>query len=318
MNTDFNEQYAYLADEPFQRPLDSDTLLSLQTLLDNTTVDESTELFVFEIADDCWYGFIATQLVYHEVAQGTTEGKEWVACFCPVCNAGSIFVPIIDDKHLTFVARGLYHAMVLMADDQTESYWDHLSGTCLTGAYQGKQLERIGSMMSTTAKNALAKYPDLQLFVSNIEDDEQEDLKGMNALRHSENPVEAFENFINPSYEDDRLPRLTMGLGVWSDTANKFYSYLQLNANNNVIFDSFDGRNMIVYLDPIAHVPMAFYTDADSAHWHGDTLHLSNGDYVRNSVLCDASFKPQPIDLPLQLFIRWYAFVFKFPQTAIY
>jgi len=318
MYTDFNEQYAYLDDEPFQRPLNATDSLSLKQLLEKNYIDDTTELFIFEIGDDRWYGVIATQLVYHEVAQGTTDGQPWVICFCPVCNAGSSFVPIVDDKHLTFAAQGIHHSMVLMADDQTNSYWDHLSGMCLIGEYTGKQLERIGSITSTNARNAVSKYPDLQLFVSKITDDEQADVEQMQQLRADEDWDGWRIQLFDTAKEDTRLSRLTMGLGVWTDDVSKFYSYTKLNSHNNIIFDTFDGRNLLVYLDPVTHVPSAVYTDADSAQWQRETLHLSNGDFVRQSVLYTSDQQPKDIELPLQIFIRWYAFAYKFPQPTIY
>ncbi len=316
MNTEFYEQYAYFAEEPFNRPLNADHVVKLQQLLDNDALDETTELFVFEISDNHQYGIIATHLVFHEVAQGITDGQPWVVCFCPVCNSGSSFNPTINTTPLTFAAQGLHHAMVLMADDQTKSYWDHLSGKCLVGEHQGKQLERLGSVTSTTAQNAVAKYPNLKIILSQIQDDEQDGFNYMNNLR--DNWDDDFKSLLIPSKEDDRLPRLTMGLGIWSDHNSKFYSYTKLNANNNMVFDTFADRNILVYLDPHANVPIALFTDAQSAHWHGDLLHLSNGDYIRDSVLYDKLRQPKPIDLPLQLFVRWYAFAFKFPKTAIY
>jgi hypothetical protein len=89
--------------------------------------------------------------------------------------------------------------------------------------------------------------------------------------------------------------------------------------HGGAIVDEFDGRRLLVYVDPLTSTPAAIYVDeVSSAEWDGRVLRLDNGQTVSAGQLLDATHEPQPIERPLQIFTRWYGYAFTFPGAEIY
>ena len=117
---------------------------------------------------------------------------------------------------------------------------------------------------------------------------------------------------------DERRPRMDMGLGVWTDSARCYYPLAGLRAQDGALVHEFDGRSLLLYIDPLSQVPSAFYTTATAVSWQADELHLDSGGVVRNGVLYNEQGERQPAERPLQLFTRWYGFAYTFPGCEIY
>ncbi|KKM87640.1 hypothetical protein LCGC14_1266820 [marine sediment metagenome] len=77
--------------------------------------------------------FLVSQMSYHHVAQGVLEGKPYVVTFCGICHSGVVLIPLIDDKLYHFSAGGLYNGTVLLIDDESNTYWNHLTGEAMYG-----------------------------------------------------------------------------------------------------------------------------------------------------------------------------------------
>jgi hypothetical protein len=48
-------------------------------------------------------------------------------------------VPIIDGKLYHFGPRGLYNGLILLGDDETRSYWDHIHRGVRSRTDEGKE-----------------------------------------------------------------------------------------------------------------------------------------------------------------------------------
>ena len=118
--------------------------------------------------------------------------------------------------------------------------------------------------------------------------------------------------------EDPRRARMDLGLGVWSDAASRYYPLEVLKAHGGVIVDRFDGREMLIYLDPISGMPTPLYVDAQEAEWAGEELRLDNGAAIRNGRLYDANGVELAVERPLHLFNRWFGFSLTFPKCEVY
>ncbi|NIP36796.1 MAG: hypothetical protein GWN18_17660, partial [Thermoplasmata archaeon] len=81
------------------------------------------------------------------------------------------------------------------------------------------------------------------------------------------------------------------------------------------MLDTFEGRTVLIYLDPTAYALSAYYVDADSFEWDDKILRLSDGSYIEGGVLYDASGERAEENRPLQVFTRWYGFSLTFPET---
>jgi hypothetical protein len=162
-------------------------------------------------------------------------------------------------------------------------------------------------------------HPDAQLVISSLDagrapmDDFAE---GLRTLPQPKWPPELHDT-LDASAEDTRLPRLEMGLGIWTPKAAHFYPFKTMNMLDNILFDEIDGERLIVYIDPETFTPAALFTDATSATWRGETLMLDNGQIIKEGSLV-AQGEKLPTKRPLQLFQRWYGFSITFSGCKIY
>lgn len=199
-----------------------------------------------------------------------------------MCNSGVGLIPRTGDRVLGLSAGGLYNGMVLLVDDQTGTYWDHISGAALHGELAGTRLRRF-PIRHTTARAALARYPALEVVLS-----EPSLLGKLYGLFLSRRMV-GTKGFLPPGFRgtmgelDDRLPDRTQGLGVLVGDEACFYPSSLLERPASV---TLAGRRLRVALGEHDEVPTA-----------------------------------EPIDgkeRPFQLYTRWYGFSFTFPGCEIY
>ena len=206
--------------------------------------------------------------------------------------------------------------MSLIADHETCSYWDHITGKCVHGPLKERQLD-LAPLRHMQASQALAHFPEARIAIARMK------LKPsmIRALLELWQWMLG-ERFILPvltpsmGEEDPRRPRMEMGLGVWTETGSRFYPLDILKADG-VLIDHFDDKTMLIYLDPISGTPTPLFADVEQAEWSGDILRLDHGATVRNGRLYDPYGAELPSERPLHLFTRWYGFSFTFPNCEI-
>ena len=224
--------------------------------------------------------------------------------------------PSIDGEVHLFAEHGLYDGLFLMKDEQTGTYWDHMTGDAVAGPLVGETLE-VMNLTQTTVEQVLNQDPDALITFSPeaIRSDEQMSLGGL--LGSARRTLGAmFGSTVKE--EDDRRETMDLGMGVWLDNEARYYPHSTVIANDNAVFDAMGGRRIIVYLDPTAYALAAAYTDADSFTWDDKVLRLSDGTYIEGGVFHNASGERAEIDRPLQVFTRWYGFSLTFPHTEIF
>jgi len=224
--------------------------------------------------------------------------------------------PSIDGAVHHFAEHGLYDGLFLMRDEETGTYWDHLTGQAVYGPRVGTVLG-IANLLHSRADQVLAKHPDALVALSDrsLRTDQEVAPIGLLAamgLRLSK----MFRSTVDE--EDDRLPTSDIGLGLWHGDEARYYSYVRVVEENNAVLDTFQGRQTLVYLDPSSYVLSSFEVDADGLWWEGDVLRLSNDQYVDAGVLYDADGTRVDATRPLQTFTRWYGFALTFPGAGIY
>jgi hypothetical protein len=219
---------------------------------------------------------------------------------------------------LNFAAQGYYNAMALLADAETQSYWDHLTGECVHGELAGQQLQHLGNLLQMTAQEAFNTYPNAQMMLPDLEGEAKETAIRWNAVYRESTVQELDEDLLNTlGTLDRRLPRYDMGLGVWTATTRRYYSVLKLNERDNVIVDTIDGQKVVIYADLKSGLPGAFYIDTADAYWHDDKLHVGNYRTYHMGTLYQHE-KRIPLKRPAQIAIRWYGFSFLYPGCEIY
>ena len=177
-----------------------------------------------------------------------------------------------------FSAGGLYNGLILLIDDETHTYWDHMTGEAVHGPLTGTVLE-VFPIRHTTVGAALTRDPKLQLLrstnVSLIG-------RGMSLVHRKKIGKKSFIPLpFRRTMEkvDARLPEQTQGLGVLHEGRAVFFPM-----NSLPIRFPWGDSPLEVALDPLDGVPTATWPDGSR---------------------------------PFQLFSRWYGFSLTHPDCEI-
>lgn len=224
---------------------------------------------------------------------------------------------MVDGKIHHFGARGLYNGLFLLGDQESGSFWDHITGECVYGPLKGHRLD-VFSLLHTNVARALASHPDGRIAISKQSLIQKVMSFVMERGRRSRRGLlpPGFKKTMGE--EDTRRPRMDIGLCVWTDTTHRYYPLERLNAGDGALIDEFEGRRLLVYIDPVSKIPTAFYTNATGWSWQGGELHLDTGEFIREGTLFDSQGQGTTISSPLQLFSRWYGCAYTFPGCEIY
>ncbi len=222
---------------------------------------------------------------------------------------------MIDGKVHYFESRGLYDGVSLMMDLESGSLWHHITGEALHGPLAGKRLTGASNLLHMTVEAALNAYPDLPVAISD------RPIKGRPSRMWAwaERVPVLRDRFRSTMLaEDTRRPTMDVGLGVWNDAIQLYYPMEHVLARDEYVIDELDGRRLLVYFDPVGRALSAFFTEATSATWEGDELHLDTGEVVRGGALVGADGNRRHMERPLQMFTRWYGYALMFPEAQIY
>ncbi len=190
----------------------------------------------------------------------------------------------MDGRVHHFGAIGLINALAVLADRETRSSWDHITGEAFAGPLSGHQLE-VWPVGMTTAAAALAEYPDIAILSS-----PHRSLKAWVAHRlyprfiHNTVRLPRFMLLSMSTPVDPRLDKLTQGLGVITRRNAKYYPIRAIPAEG--IDDDWSGRILHVERKALDGVPRAVWKDGGEA--------------------------------PMQLLTRWYGFAFTYPNCELY
>ena len=224
--------------------------------------------------------------------------------------------PSIDGVTHTFVEHGLYDGLFLMRDEETGTFWDHLTGHAVYGPLVGTQLD-VSNLLHSRAGSVLANNPGALIALSDRSLRSDEDM-GLQSLlsRVGGRLSRMFGSTVEE--EDARRPTMDIGMGIWRGEVARYYPYDRVVEEDKAVLDTFLGQRTLVLLDPISNALSSFNVEADSLWWEGEVLRLSNGQHVEGSVLYDANGRRATVSRPLQIFTRWYGFALTFPETKIY
>ena len=202
----------------------------------------------------------------------------------------------------------------MLGDEETGSIWNHITGQAVYGPLEGYTLP-VFNLLHMTAEHALDRYPGLSVAIS---DRPVRGRRGFFAPLAERVPFlrEGFRSTIVK--EDTRLPTMDIGLGVWTDSEQRYYPMEAVQAAGAALVDDFDGRRLIVYVEPGAYSLDAFFTEEQTVSAEGSRLTVGEGLVLEGGVLKDASDRRLETERPLQLFSRWYGFALTFPGTTIY
>lgn len=192
--------------------------------------------------------------------------------------------PIVDNERLYFEASGLYDGLVLLGDTKTRSYWNHITGECLYGDYEGKVLE-INNLYHYTLEMALEEFTDLQVAVSKLPFPLNIGVKLFGLIMKKD------KGFIPPFFRktmtnnDHRQDENDIGIGVVIDGRAKFYNIKEV-IEAKVLRDQFAGQDLQITFDEGTRIPRCVIEGTEK--------------------------------LPMQLYTRWYGFSYTYKNCDLY
>ncbi len=191
-----------------------------------------------------------------------------------------------------------------------------MTGEAVYGPLTGTKLD-VSNLLQSNVAQVLGNEPDALVALSDriLWEDEQLGLTGLLSSMGGK-LGRMFSSTVDE--EDDRRPTMDLGMGLWEGDESRYYPYdVVLNAGRAVL-DTFEGKQVLVYLDPTAYALSAYYVDVTGFEWDDEVLRLSDGSYIDGGVLYDPTDDRGTPDRPLQVFTRWYGFSLTLPETEIY
>ena len=204
--------------------------------------------------NDAAKAYPLNMLSFHEIANDSLAGIPIVATYCPLCNSG-----IVYDRRLTYkgtsyllefdVSGLLRKSDMVMADLQTESWWQQLTGNAIVGELAGAELKIIPSLI-VSAEEFFNRHPDGQIVSRNTGYENAETNYGLNLYKHYDSSDgKPYKRFFSPDDIDSRLPPIERVVDIRSKGEFKVYPFSILE-EKEVINDTFNSKHVVLFYKP--------------------------------------------------------------------
>ena len=243
-------------------------------------------------------------------------------------------VPTIDGQLHHFTNAGLYDGLFTLYDAESHTLWNHVTGEAEYGPLVGRTLGPPGNELQMNAKQALDLDPKTEIAISDrvyFAGGKQFGTAGGLGPgrggggggaqgRGGPNPDTVMSDRFRGTLgtEDQRRPRMELGLGVWTDSTRRYYPVTRIRDHSGAFLDRLDGRAVLIYIDPESNTPAALFVKAAGAKLEDKDVVFDNGARVRSGVLFDRGGKRLAMDRPQQIFTRWYGFALTFPGSEVF
>lgn len=193
-------------------------------------------------------------LSIHEIANDTLAGIPILATFCPLCNAGIVYDRRLKHKDkeylLDFEVSGMLRKSdMVMADKQTETWWQQLEGKGVVGTLSGAELSVIPSLV-ISVEEFFNRYPKGKILSKNTGILNAEESYGINYYKNYDDPDnKPYERFFSPEDVDPRLPAMERIVDIRSHGEFKVYPFSAVE-KAGVINDVFNDKNVVLFYQP--------------------------------------------------------------------
>jgi hypothetical protein len=190
----------------------------------------------------------------------------------------------VNGKVHHFGVVGFLNGLAVLADRETRTHWDHITGEAFAGPLAGMRMD-VWPIQMTTVAAAQAAYPSLDVSLSGYRS-----LKKRLAQWLYPRFIHGrvwFPWFFYASLSepiDPRLDKMTQGLGVIVVERARFYPMHSIVEGG--IYDDWQGRTLHITRGVLDGVPHARWAETDEE--------------------------------PMQLLTRWYGFSYTYPKCDIY
>lgn len=241
--------------------------------------------------------------------------------------------PTIDGRLHHFTNAGLYDGLFTLYDAETHTLWNHLTGDAEYGPLVGRTLGPPGNQLQMNVRQALEQDPKTEIAISDrvyFAGGKQFGTAGGigpgrgggggGQGRGGPNADAVMNDRFRGTLgkEDQRRPRMELGLGVWTNTTRRYYPVARIRERGGAFLDRLDGRAVLIYIDAESNTPAALFVKSASAQMQAKDVGLDNGSVVRSGVLLDRGGKRLAMERPQQIFTRWYGFALTFPGSEVF
>ncbi|MBS3776809.1 MAG: DUF3179 domain-containing protein [Bacteroidales bacterium] len=190
-------------------------------------------------------------LAMHEISNDTLGGIPILPSYCPLCNSALVFDRRLkhqEEEHLLeFEVSGmLRYSNLILADKQTETWWQQLSAKGLAGKLAGAELKIIPSMI-ITVKEFFESYPKGKI-LSPETGTKAENRYGTNPyVNYDEEDGKPMEKYFPHEKISGRLPAMERVLEIKSENRGyRIYPFSEIR-NKEVINDEFGSKKIVVF-----------------------------------------------------------------------
>jgi hypothetical protein len=223
-----------------------------------------------------------------------------------------------------------------MQDAESKTLWNHITGEAVYGPQVGRTVGPVSNLLHMTVKQALEMDADTRVAISDqtyfaggrrlgtaargprVGGPAGARGRGVGSSPDNPNARMADRFAATLGKEDLRRPRMDIGLGIWSGSTARYYPMERIRARGEAFIDTFDGKTVLIYVDPESNVPAALFVDATTAKRQDQEIQLDGGARVRAGVLMDSNGERRRAARPQQMHTRWYGFALTFPGCEVF
>jgi hypothetical protein len=206
-------------------------------------------VLVFEI-DGMAKAYPLNMLTMHEISNDTLNGIPILPTYCPLCNSSLVFDRRLTHKGkeyvLDFEVSGmLRNSDMVMADAQTETWWQQLMGYGLVGELAGVSLKVLPSIV-ISVQDYFERYPNGRI-LSPETDTKAQQWYGTNPYKEYDKiKGKPYERFFDQSKVDSRLRPMDRIVNLEGTDGYKVYPY-SIIKEEGVINDEFQGKEVVIF-----------------------------------------------------------------------
>ncbi|MEM7330876.1 MAG: DUF3179 domain-containing protein [Chloroflexota bacterium] len=193
------------------------------------------------------YAYPVKIMNYHEIVRHDVNGRPVLSTYCPLCQSGVVYDPIVNGELLIFGnTSALYESDMVMLDHQTGSYWVQVSGEAIVGELTGARMTPLPSQ-TTTWELWLEQHPNTFVLSRDTGHNRNYDRDPFTSS-YAEN-LNQTGNFAFPVSEAGRDGRLEPGHTVLGIEIGETVRVYPLDAiQDGVVNDEVDETAVIVFV----------------------------------------------------------------------
>ena len=189
-------------------------------------------------------------LTMHEITNDTLAGRPILPTYCPLCNASVVYDRRLNydgkDYLLEFEVSGmLRNSDMVMADQETHSWWQQFTGEAIVGELAGAELTVIPSQV-ISVEDFFLRFPEGQILSPETQTDAMERYGTNPYVNYDERNGSPYERFFDTSKIDKRLEPMERVLDIPTKKGYKVYPF-SIIAEKGVINDELEDDGVVIF-----------------------------------------------------------------------